>query len=293
MAKRSPSKRSCPLDASEILQFYESGYIRPGRVLDEEEVSTLYSLISDASVRERSEGRRYDLLDPCLWPDTGDPPPPEEESVDFLFNLWLEYPDIRCFVFNSTLALWASQLLGTTAVRLLEDNAVDKAPMSGGDLKWHQDFPYWPLAQPNALTAWIALDAADGENGAMRVAPGSHLTGERLPVVFSSGTPYLAEKRPAVVKPIDSPEAQGFDVETVSLGPGEVSMHSSLLWHASGPNNSPRPRRALIIRYVADGTIWLGSQRYEYNYSDEEVGIDAGKQIGGKYFPLIPFSGDA
>ena len=283
-------KRSSPLAASEILQFYESGYICPGCVFDNEQVDALKSLIARAAVCEQGEGRRYDLLDPCLWPDTEDPPPPEGESVEFLFNLWLEYPSIRDFIFNSTLAGWASQLLGTTAVRILEDNAVDKGPQSGGDVRWHQDFPYWPLAQPNALTAWIALDAVDEENGAMRVALGSHHTGERLPVVFSSGTPYLAEKRPSTVKPIDSPETQGFDVEVVSLGVGEVSMHSSLLWHASGPNNSDRHRRALIVRYVADGTIWLGSQRYEYNYSDEEVGIDAGAPIGGKYFPLIPHS---
>ena len=290
MVQRSSlAKRSNSLEASEIFQFYESGYIRPGRVFDDEEVGTLKSLIADAALREQSEGRRYDLLDPCLWPDVDEPPPPEEESVDFLFNLWLEYPGIRDFVFNPTLARWASQLLGTTEVRLLEDNAVDKAPMSGGDLKWHQDFPYWPLAQPNALTAWIALDAADEENGAMRVAPGSHLTGERLPVVFSSGTPYLAEKRPSVVKPIDSPEAQGFEVRTVDLEVGEVSMHSSLLWHASGANNSTRHRRALVVRYAANGTIWLGSQRYEYNYSDDEVGIAVGEPLGGKYFPIIPF----
>ena len=39
-------------------------------------------------------------------------------------------------------------------------------PYSGGELKWHQDYPYWPLAQPNAVTAWIALDDTDEENGA-------------------------------------------------------------------------------------------------------------------------------
>jgi hypothetical protein len=39
---------------------------------------------------------------------------------------------------------------------------------------------------------------------------------------------------------------------------------------------------------VGDGTIWLGSRRYDYNYSDEEVGLDVGDPIGGEYFPLIP-----
>ena len=43
------------------------------------------------------------------------------------------------------------------------------------------------------------------------------------------------------------------------------------------------------MRYVADGTVWLGEQRYEYNYTDEEVGLAPGEPIGGRYFPVIPF----
>ena len=77
----------------------------------------------------------------------------------------------------------------------------------------------------------------------MSVAVGSHLTGERLPAVFGTGTSYLEHKRPRSVKPIEDPAALGLDVETVRLRVGEVSFHASLTWHGSGPNNSPRQRR--------------------------------------------------
>ncbi|NIT65867.1 MAG: hypothetical protein GWM93_04105, partial [Gemmatimonadetes bacterium] len=66
------------------------------------------------------------------------------------------------------------------------------------------------------------------------------------------------------VKAIEDPVEKGWDVETIDVKAGHVSFHHSLTWHASGPNTSDRPRRAAIVRYVADGTIWLGSQRYEY-----------------------------
>ena len=82
-------------------------------------------------------------------------------------------------------------------------------------------------------------------------------------------------------------------IETVELKAGEVSMHSSMVWHASGPNTTDRVRRAIIIRYVGDGTIWLGSSRYEYNYSDDEVGIETGDPIGGEYFPIVPVNGES
>jgi ectoine hydroxylase-related dioxygenase (phytanoyl-CoA dioxygenase family) len=275
-----------------MLEFYERGYLRPGRVFDDDQVAVLRDLIAEIAVREQDEGRLYDLLDPSLWPDVDEPvasvTTEKPRHVDFMFNLWRVEPRIREFVFDPSLARLATQLIGTSAVRLLEDNALWKEPRSGGELKWHQDFPYWPLAQPNAVTAWIALDDTDEENGAMSVAIGSHLTGERLPAAFGTGTSYLRHMRPPVVKPIEDPEAIGLEVETVRLRAGEVSFHSSLTWHGSGPNDSDRQRRAIIIRYVGDGTVWLGSRRYEYNYTDEEVGLAAGEPIGGEYFPLIP-----
>lgn len=286
--------RNGRLDGTDILEFYERGFIRPGRVFDDDEVAELRDLVDSVTAHEQAEGRRYDLLDPSMWPDEDDGSTPSADDnspprhVDFLFNLWRVEPRVQKFIFDSRLARWAAQLIGSPAVRLLEDNALWKEPHSGGELKWHQDWPYWPLAQPNAVTAWVALDDTDADNGAMCAAVGSHLTGERLPAAFGTGTPYLQDKRPSVVKPISDPASEGFEIDTISLRSGEVSFHSSLLWHGSGPNNTNRQRRAIIIRYVGDGTIWLGSQRYEYNYSDEEVGLSVGDPIGGEYFPLIP-----
>ena len=296
------------LSGPEILEFYERGYLLPGPVFGPDEVAEMRELIDAVIAREQPEGRLYDLLDPTLWPDEPDPglggsgpvepePVPADSDgaapgprrhVEFLFNLWRVEPRIREFVFDSRLARWAAQLIGTPAVRILEDNALWKEPRSGGELKWHQDWPYWPLAQPNAVTAWIALDDTDAANGAMSVAVGSHLTGERLPVAFGTGTPYHRDRRPATVGLIEDPVELGLETAVIKLKAGEASFHSSLVWHGSGPNASDRPRRAVVIRYVGDGTIWLGAQRYEYNYTDSEVGLKMGDPIGGEYFPLVP-----
>ena len=296
--------RTSPLSLDEITTFYEKGYLRPGRVLSNERIEFLRDLVQRLTRQEEEAGRRYDLLDPALWPDVedgdgqaadgqtgdgdGDAPRDPAQSFDFLFNLWLNNEDFRAVVFDPTLARWAAQVLGTTGVRLLEDNALNKSP-SPHEVRWHQDYSYWPLAQPNAVTAWIALDDTTRTNGAMLMAVGSNHLGERLPVVFGTGTPYLRESRPASVTEVGDPAELGLPVEVVELAAGEVSLHSALTWHASGPNLSEAGRRAMVARYVADGTVWLGSQRYEYNYTDEEVGIRPGEPIGGRYFPLIPF----
>ena len=290
--------RRDPLSGPEILEFYERGYLLPGPVFGPDEVAELRELVDAVTAREQPEGRLYDLLDPDLWPDEPESAPAgtgadgdgtgPRRHVEFLFNLWRVEPRIREFVFDSRLARWAAQLIGAPAVRILEDNALWKAPRSGGELKWHQDWPYWPLAQPNAVTAWIALDDTDAANGAMSVAVGSHLTGERLPVAFGTGTPYHRDRRPATVGLIEDPAELGLEIAVLALRAGEASFHSSLVWHGSGPNVSDRPRRAVVIRYVGDGTIWLGAQRYEYNYTDSEVGLKMGDPIGGEYFPLVP-----
>lgn len=289
--------RTSPLTVEEITTFYEKGYIRPGKVFSDEQVGSLRGAVQRLTRSEDEAGRRYDLLDPALWPDVDggngetagagaarDP----AQSFDFLFNMWLIDDDFRAAVFNPTTARWAAQLLGTTSVRLLEDNALNKSP-SPHDLRWHQDYSYWPLAQPNAVTAWVALDDTAQHNGAMLMACGSQHLGERLPVVFGTGTAYLREARPPSVTEVGDPAELNLPVEVVELAAGEVSMHSALTWHASGPNLSAGSRRAMVMRYVADGTIWLGERRYEYNYSDEEVGLAPGEPIGGRYFPVIPF----
>ena len=263
--------------------------MRPGRILTEDQVADLCEALERARERERSAGREYDLLDPGLWPEGEKPPPEPGKSVGFLFNLWLQDGHFREVCFNPTLALWSSQLIGSRQVRLLEDGAIFKEPGGkGGSLKWHQDYAYWPIAMPAAATAWIALDHVTLENGAMKMAVGSHLTGERLPGAFGTGETYFSEKRPATVKAIEDPEELGMELDLVDLEPGEVSLHHPLTWHASGPNTTDRPRRAFVVRYAADGAIWLGSRRYEYNYADDEVGIAIGEPLGGRYFPIVP-----
>jgi phytanoyl-CoA hydroxylase len=288
-ATDTPIRRSA-LTAEEIESFAANGFLRAGRLLSDETLGEMRDLLDDVKARERARGQEYDLLDPSLWPDDERAAALEPgKGVGFLFNLWLAEPAFRAIAFEPALARWAAQLIGARQVRLLEDNALYKDPRTGGELKWHQDFSYWPLAQPNAATAWIALDDVTADNGAVQFAGGSHLLGERLPAVFGTGTTYLRDQRPASVKEMADPGEAGLPVQTMEMLAGEVSFHHSLTWHASGPNRTDRPRRAYVIRYAADGTIWLGSHRYEYNYSDEEVGIPIGAPLGGRYFPVVPF----
>ncbi len=277
--------RMTPLAGEELWEFANDGYLRLGKVLEGSDIEDLRNAIA----RQSTRGAVSNLLDPAAWPEgeNGDPPT-SDQHVAFAHNLWRNDDVYRRVAFDHRLAGWAAQALGATAVRLLEDNALTKEPGSGGELRWHQDYSYWPLGQPHAVTIWIALDDVTIDNGAVRMARGSHLLGERLPAVFGTGAAYYADRRPSTVKPISDPESSGLSVETMVMRAGEATIHHALTWHASGPNTSDSIRRAAVFRYVADGTTWFGARRYEFNYTDEVVGLELGDPIGGPYFPLVP-----
>ena len=276
--------RNEALSGKEILQFSQNGFLRVGRVLNDESLEQVRQEVENF----RKTKTEIDLLDPSQWElGVGGVPQEPGKTVSFFFNLWLTSDIYKSLLMDERFALWSTQLLGCRDVRVLEDNALSKDALSGGELKWHQDFSYWPLAQPNAVTLWIALDDVTLDNGAMHMALGSHLLGERLPTVFGTGASYFRDRRPKTVMPIVEPQSIGLDTEVLTMKAGEATFHHSLTWHASGPNITKTSRRAAVCRYVADGTIWLGEERYAYNYSSSEAGLKLGDPIGGVYFPKI------
>jgi ectoine hydroxylase-related dioxygenase (phytanoyl-CoA dioxygenase family) len=290
--------RTDPLTAEEIATYHGQGYLFPIRVLDDAQVEELREALDD-HLEGRRQSQTYELTDPIVDSSHGtatvgsgtavlDTTEVEKKphSVPFLFNLWERDERFWKVDSNPVIAGMARQLLGSKEVVLMEDGAVIKKPVVGGKLSWHQDYAYWPLASPGAVTCWIALDDVGSANGAMQVARASHKLGEKLPVEFGDGTSFMQEERPGI-EALQTPEEAGLEAVGYELKAGECGFHHSLLWHASGPNTTENPRRGFIPRYVAGGTIWLGSLRFPYNYSDEELELKPGDPIGGPHFPRI------
>ncbi len=110
---------------------------------------------------------------------------------------------------------------------------------------WHQDVTYWGLEPPRAITAWIAIDDADVENGCMSVIPGSHRLGllehsksDRAGNLLSINQEVpdaLFDERRAVSMPLRA---------------GQASLHDGMLLHGSHPNRSSRRRCGLAVRFT-------------------------------------------
>jgi ectoine hydroxylase-related dioxygenase (phytanoyl-CoA dioxygenase family) len=290
--------RTEPLTPEEIARYHDQGFLFPIRVLDDAQVEEARTALEEHLAGQRGS-KTYELTDKIIDSEKGDATvgagtavlevtevEKKPHSVPFLFNLWERDERFWTIVSSPVIAGMARQLLGSKEVVLMEDGAVVKRPVTGGKLSWHQDYAYWPLASPGAVTCWIALDDVSAANGGMQVAAGSHKLGEKLPVEFGDGTSFMHDERPGIGEVVPAQEA-GLEAVGYELKAGECGFHHALIWHASGPNTSPNPRRGFIPRYVAAGTIWLGALRFPYNYSDDELECRPGEPIHGPHFPRI------
>ena len=115
-----------------------------------------------------------------------------------------------------------------------------KAPRQGFTAPWHQDFAFFPHSRAEILACTVAIDDATLENGCVRVIPGSHKLG--LINHYDKAGVFTG-----IVQ-----DQSSFDERTEVALPakaGSVIFWHSLTLHASHPNRTAKPRRALVIEY--------------------------------------------
>ena len=130
-----------------------------------------------------------------------------------------------------------TDLLGPD-IKLFRDALMMKPAHHGSAKPYHQDSAYWAIDPPDLCSAWIALDAATVENGCMRVLPGSHRWG-------------VMEHKHLADFQVEEEQLDLSREVTVPLPPGGVLLFHSLLLHATSPNCSDFPRRAMIVSYMS------------------------------------------
>lgn len=123
-----------------------------------------------------------------------------------------------------------------------------KPPQGGGPKPAHQDnFYFGPSDPEGVVTAWIALDDADEENGCLRYGRASH-RGPILPHSAPPDRPFdlqIAEEKVATL-----------DMRPAPVPKGGVSFHHGGTVHRSADNRSTRWRRACALHYVRNDVIF-------------------------------------
>jgi phytanoyl-CoA hydroxylase len=141
------------------------------------------------------------------------------------------------------LTVIAGELLGQKA-RLIQTMVYFKPAGSRGQ-SFHQDNLY--LRTTPLLGAWVALDKADAENGAMDMVRGSHLYG-LLPCQVADTDVSFTDSETVI--------PQGMEKDLIALEPGDVVFFGGYTIHGSRPNFSPdRFRRAFICHYEGEHAL--------------------------------------
>lgn len=143
----------------------------------------------------------------------------------------------------------ASALLGEPAV-LYKEKINHKLP-GGAGYSAHQDAPAYPLLA-NHVSAMVAIDDADADNGGLEVVSGCF---DRVLTMDGRGC-------------VDRSVEASLEWEPVPVPAGATLWFHSRTPHRSGPNRSPRPRRALYPTYNAARE---GDRRAEYYAAKAEA----------------------
>ena len=140
------------------------------------------------------------------------------------------------------------------------DQLLFKPPGHPAETPWHQDMAYakmpfspkgYPCRDRRVLQFWIALDAADVDNGCMHFIPGRH----HEPLLQHYVVSGREDDEGRLLGIVDAPHV--LDLSTAVACPlpaGGATVHLAGTPHYTPPNRSvDRPRRAYIINYAHPG----------------------------------------
>ena len=144
---------------------------------------------------------------------------------------------------------WLADAVGAKKIQVWHSQSVWKPAGGGqkGNAGWHRDIQYWPFWKPNGVfTAWIALSDVIEESGPVRYIRGSN-EWEDIP----PGMDFF-DKNIASQDKILERTHHSFKVVSTNIEKGQISIHTSRVYHSSGPNISKDPRVGMVVHFCTD-----------------------------------------
>ena len=258
------------LTVEQVEQYRRSGFVNGGPVIDDDTIAILQA----ETLRVIDDRDNKAVIQPVSLANlSSDPNAPIWQIV----NIYEASPAFRELVSNPKIVEMAAQLSGAKELRIWHDQIQYKPKHLGGRLHWHQDCPLWPTLQPKdgQITAWVALDDAEADNGCMYMVPGSHKWGNKQKQL---------DELPKGSEIPEEFEGHPLHFMMCPVKKGHVHFHHSLTWHGSGPNHSSRPRRAIAIHYMTDRTTFDASGNHIMKVF---ISVPDGAQLSGDAFPKV------
>ena len=257
------------LSDDQVSFYRENGYLAGIRMLDANQLEVLRHELSElVDPAHPGNGLFYEFN----ANESADP----NQILFHALGAWRIATAMHDLLWHPAFVVAAAQLLNG-AVRFWHDQIFYKPANHGGVVIWHQDYSYWTRTTPVAhISCWIGLDDSTRENGCVHYVPGSHRW-QLLPRTS------FANHMDAVLDCLTPTQREEFKPVPIELSAGECSFHHPLMVHGSYANETPRPRRAIVINAFRDGVM---------STSDEPPlagvpSIPAGQKMSGQFFPLL------
>jgi ectoine hydroxylase-related dioxygenase (phytanoyl-CoA dioxygenase family) len=157
------------------------------------------------------------------------------DNRHFIANRHRESDRLHEFLFSDLMAEICRATIGPDA-QLFYEQFVIKGAEKGVHFSWHQDSGYVAAAHKPYVSCWCALDDVSEENGTVYMLPYSRAgTRERIE--------HVRIGRDMVGYHGDDPG------DAVIAPAGSIAVFSSVCFHRSGANHSPRMRRVYLAQY--------------------------------------------
>ena len=196
-----------------------------------------------------------------------------------VMNIWTKSEAVKQFVFSKRLAQIATELMGTSGVRMYHDQALFKEP-GGGFTPWHADQYYWPLSNDHTVTAWIPMQETPLEMGPLEFSAKSNLLHGGRELKISDDSERIISKKLRI---------NDFEHVVEPFALGEVSFHSGWVFHRAGANTTESMRQVMTVIYM-DKEMKLKEPENENQKNDWETwcpGAKVGEVIETPINPVL------
>ena len=270
------------LTSGDVEQYWEKGYWISPKLIDDDRIERLRHATDRLFAGERDGYGAYFEGKLNL--------PENPSALRRVVNAWWVNDDVRDMVLDAGLGRICAGLMKVDGVRLWSDQVIIK-PGSTGDsstpaaanVGWHQDFAYWRIpSTTNMITAWIALQDTDLNNGGMRTLVGSHRWGH-----ITDSDAFFDQDLEAQRERFSSKVNAPWIDEPCVLKAGQVSFHHALCFHGSGENKTDQPRLSIVGHYMPDGTTFQPCEKVTTQLRLLGPRPTPGQPIAGNSFPIV------
>ncbi|MDC3316187.1 phytanoyl-CoA dioxygenase family protein [Candidatus Thioglobus sp.] len=198
------------------------------------------------------------------------------------FCNWRRIPEYSDFVFNSSLASIASNLMESESVQFFHDHFFYKDANSGVSTPWHQDIPYYCVSGDQTVSFWLPLESRE-KKFSLRSLAGSHLLKKEIrPTSWSNNESFYEDSKTFM----DLPDSNDYEIKEWETEPGDVIAFNFKTIHEANANINNKISRTLSFRLVGEDVVFK-NRPGRTSPSFPGINQNNGERLREDWFPTL------